>query len=191
MSKENTQRTCNEQFSGSFEIKGSKFLSFLFPIRDFKHSLQLLRDSHPKAVHFVSATRFYDLQNSKQINESFSDDGEPKGSSGVPILNVLRGENLIDVGCVVVRYFGGIKLGVGGLVRAYTQSVQECIKNATFITYLKQESLEIEIPYSTLSKAQYHAQKLNITLHKEFKNQTVRIFCLGDKNSLEIFKNSL
>lgn len=186
-----TQKTCKEQSSSVFEIKGSKFLGFLFPIKDFTHSLQLLRDSHPKAVHFVSATRCYDLQNERQISESFSDDGEPRGSGGMPILNVLRGENLIDIGCVVVRYFGGIKLGVGGLVRAYTQSTQECIKNATLIEYLKQEHLEMQIAYSTLSKAQYHAQKLNITLHKEFNQEGIKIFCLGDKNALEIFKNSL
>lgn len=191
MPKEQTIKTCKTQSSGVFEIKGSKFLSFLFPITEFKQSLALLRDSHPKAVHFVNATRFYDTQNTYQLTESFSDDGEPKGSSGMPILNVLRGENLIDIGCVVVRYFGGIKLGVGGLVRAYTQSVQECIKNATLIPYLKQEILEIKIPYNAISKAQYHAQKLGITLHKEFTDKDIKIFCLGDKNSLEIFKNSL
>ena len=74
----------------------------------------------------MSATRH--LNEFKQILESFDDDGEPKGSSGMPSLNVLRGENLIDIGVIVVRYFGGTLLGVGGLVRAYTNAIKDAIR---------------------------------------------------------------
>jgi len=77
-----------------------------------------LKIEHPKARHIVYAYR--ELNEFNQIIENSSDDGEPKGSSGVPVLNVLRGEEFINVAILVVRYFGGIKLGIGGLVRAYT-----------------------------------------------------------------------
>ena len=104
------------QAIGNFESKGSKFLSFLFPFAQFNESLSSLKEQHPKAVHFVSASRHYNEYG--QILESFDDDKEPRGSSGTPSLNVLRGEELIEVGVVIVRYFGGTLLGVGGLVRA-------------------------------------------------------------------------
>ena len=133
--------TLTQDTEGMFESKGSKFLAFIFPIECdihtptpkliLQHYIQTLKPKHTKAVHFVSAMRaFAYAQNDNteaSIIESSSDDGEPKGSSGVPCLNVLRGECLVNVGCVVVRYFGGTLLGVGGLVRAYTAATHAAL----------------------------------------------------------------
>lgn len=159
---------------GEFEAKGSKFLSFLTPFNDFEEHLYALKAEHPKAVHFVYASRVMELQ----IQESFSDDGEPKGSSGVPTLNVLRGENLINIGLITVRYFGGTLLGVGGLVRAYTQSAQQAILQAKQSGALQEYRPKIEWQYSVsypmLERYLYCAKKYEIkVINREFNAEGV------------------
>ena len=86
---------------------------------------------HPKARHHVYAYRY--LNEYEQIVENSSDDGEPKGTSGKPSLHVLAGHELINTAVIIVRYFGGIKLGTGGLVRAYSDAVNSVINNAVNI----------------------------------------------------------
>ncbi|EMG30721.1 YigZ family protein, partial [Campylobacter showae] len=97
------------------EAKKSTFLCFLCPICEFKALHERLKAEHPKAAHVVWALR--ERNGYGQIVENQSDDGEPKGTSGQPSLNALRGAQLINAGALIVRYFGGIKLGTGGLVR--------------------------------------------------------------------------
>lgn len=161
---------------GEIEVKGSKFLSFLIPIEDFSTTLKALKSEHPKAVHFVTATRVRGVQ----IQESFSDDGEPKGSSGVPTLNVLRGENLIDAGAITVRYFGGTLLGVGGLVRAYTQAIQSAIiaakANSLLKAYEEQVEWEILVPYALFNQVSYLCkQNAILIVQKEFLSSGVKL----------------
>lgn len=174
---------------GLYETKGSKFLSFLIPSDEFSNTLISLKAQHPKAVHFVTASRIL----KEQILESFSDDGEPKGSSGVPTLNVLRGEGLVNVGAITVRYFGGTLLGVGGLVRAYTQAVQSAIENAKeqdlLIPYEKITEWEVEISYSLLNQIIYLAQKAQVrVLKREFLNHSVKITLSSNLSSKEEFE---
>lgn len=178
------------QVEGGFESKGSKFLSFLTPFSNFEALSLTLRTKHPKAVHFVSASRYFDEY--YHIIESFDDDKEPRGSSGMPSLNVLRGEELINVGVIIVRYFGGQLLGVGGLVRAYTAATQNAIKTAKTHNLLQDfvmsENVELEIPYNKLSLCEYEAQKRGLRVYKdEFLVQSVKIRIEGDRNILEKF----
>ena len=109
-------QTIDRIFKAQLDIKKSNFLAFLCPISSFKSLHEHLKEEHFKAVHVVWATR--ELNKYGQIVENQSDDGEPKGTSGQPSLNALRGAQLINVAVLIVRYFGGIKLGTGGLVRA-------------------------------------------------------------------------
>lgn len=175
---------------GFYEIKGSKFLSHLVLDSDFQSTTTLLKTQHPKAVHFVTASRIL----AEQLVESFSDDGEPKGSSGVPTLNVLRGEDLVNVGVITVRYFGGTLLGVGGLVRAYTQAVQNAIENAKInnllIPYEKKFQWEIQISYSLLNQILYLAQKTQVqVLEREFLAQGVKMTLSSNLANKEEFEN--
>ena len=114
-----------EKISTQIEVKKSKFIATLAPFKDFESLNKALRD--PKAAHVVWAYRY--LNEFGQIVENSSDDGEPKGSSGPACLDALRGANLIDTAVLVVRYFGGIKLGAGGLIRAYGTAANEVTKN--------------------------------------------------------------
>ena len=117
-----------EKISTQIEVKKSKFIATLAPFKDFESLNKTLRDEHPKAAHVVWAYRY--LNEFGQIVENSSDDGEPKGSSAPALLRALRGAELVDTCALVVRYFGGIKLGIGGLMRAYGASVNEAIKSA-------------------------------------------------------------
>lgn len=157
----------------SFEVKGSKFLSYFEPLsidENVRTRQEELRAEHFKCVHVVYASRV--LNEFGQIVENQSDDGEPKGSSGAPALNVLRGANIVNAACYIVRYFGGTLLGVGGLVRAYSNAVNLGINKANelelFINYVKKDKFFIDLEYSQINKISYILDKLDIKYNKEF-----------------------
>lgn len=143
-------------YSTNFEMKKSNFIAYLAPYSEFKSLHVKLRSEHPKARHIVWATRY--LNEFEQIVENSSDDGEPKGTSGPPILNVMRGAELIDSAILVVRYFGGIKLGTGGLVRAYGSSAKEVIEKATLMSYVKKTLLRFHVGFSLISRFEHFLQ---------------------------------
>ena len=110
--------------TNEFEIKKSRFITYLYNLENEEEVNKIvtnIRDEHKKARHVVYV---YKINNTAKIN----DDGEPKGTAGMPIFNVIEKNNLNNVLIVVVRYFGGIKLGAGGLFRAYSKSASEIIK---------------------------------------------------------------
>lgn len=159
-----------EKISTQIEVKKSKFIATLAPFKDFESLNKALRDEHPKAAHVVWAYRY--LNEFAQIVENSSDDGEPKGSSAPALLAALRGAELVDTCALVVRYFGGIKLGIGGLVRAYGTSVNEAIKSAKDMGVLeffeKKESLKVFVPFALISRCEHFAKTQNIKFSQEF-----------------------
>lgn len=159
-----------EKISTQIEVKKSKFIATLAPFKDFESLNKALRDEHPKAAHVVWAYRY--LNEFGQIVENSSDDGEPKGSSAPALLAALRGAELVDTCALVVRYFGGIKLGIGGLVRAYGASVNEAIKSAKDMGALeffeKKESLKVFVPFALISRCEHFAKTQNINFSQEF-----------------------
>lgn len=159
-----------EEFSYTYEEKKSKFIAHLFPYSSFDKVMKRLREEHPKGRHFVYAYRH--LNEYEQIVENSSDDGEPKGTSGKPSLAVLAGNELINSGVIIVRYFGGIKLGTGGLVRAYGDSVNAVINIATFKEYKKLINKKLQCDYSELSKLEYllNSEAINI-IDKQFNEK--------------------
>ena len=159
-----------EKISTQIEVKKSKFIATLAPFKDFESLNKVLRDEHPKAAHVVWAYRY--LNEFGQIVENSSDDGEPKGSSAPALLRALRGAELVDTCALVVRYFGGIKLGIGGLMRAYGASVNEAIKSAKDMGVLeffeKKESLKVFVPFALISRCEHFAKTQNIEFSQEF-----------------------
>lgn len=144
-----------------FEEKKSTFLAYLCPIRAFESLHVTLKNEHPKAAHIVWAKRFFNEY--RQIVENNSDDGEPKGTSGPPVLNVMRGSELVDVGILIVRYFGGIKLGTGGLVRAYGSSAKEVIAAATLVPFVFKEIFTCKTDYPLVPRFEHYTSQH--TLH--------------------------
>ena len=153
-------KTVNKISVASIEVKKSKFHSFLVPFSSFEETLNELKKRHPKANHFVTAFRYFNEHN--QIVEGSSDDGEPRGSSGRPTLKVLQGHDLINVGIITVRYFGGILLGVGGLVKAYSDAANEAIKNASLIDYVRVFEYTFEVDYDKTREIEYLLKKYDV-----------------------------
>ncbi len=140
------------------------------PFPMFDDVMKKVKVEHPKARHYVYAYRY--LNEFEQIVENSSDDGEPKGTSGKPSLTVLAGAEIINSAVIIVRYFGGIKLGTGGLVRAYGDSVNEVIKIAEFKEYQKLITKTLVCDYTELSKLEYLLNQENINIkNKEFSTQ--------------------
>lgn len=161
--------TIEKSYTITYEIKKSKFIAHLVPISEFKGLQDKLRQEHPKSRHVVYALRY--LNEFEQIVENSSDDGEPKGSSAPPALNVLRGEEMINVAVLIVRYFGGIKLGIGGLVRAYGNATKEVIETSKTILYEKMLQYQFSTTYSDIKKTEYILTKLGISeIKREFLN---------------------
>lgn len=127
--------------------KGSKFIGFAFPVddeEDLKKSLQKIREEHPKATHHCYAFRL----GMKGENYRANDDGEPSGSAGLPIYNQLLAHEITNVLVIVVRYYGGTKLGVSGLVKTYKESAKITLEEAEIITKELESEIEISFNFS-------------------------------------------
>ncbi|MFP4332855.1 MAG: YigZ family protein [Campylobacterales bacterium] len=182
--------TISRIFEDRIEEKKSTFISALVPINEFDTLLSMLKKQHPKARHFVTASR--ELNELDQIIESFSDDGEPKGTSGMPTLKVLAGNNLINTGIITIRYFGGTLLGTGGLVRAYSDVANKVISTAELEPYIKLKKSVISIPFSLSSKAEYLASNHNIAIiDREFYQDGIRLHIEASAENIELFSSSL
>lgn len=132
-------------------IKNSRFITRLVKITkkdEVEDILNNVKKEYPKATHYCYA---YIVNDYKKA----SDDGEPGGTAGMPILNVLEKEDMTSVIAIVVRYFGGIKLGAGGLVRAYSSSVRDTLKKADKILLIEGVQIKITIPYDKQNELNY------------------------------------
>ena len=155
-----------EKFVDTLEVKQSKFIAHLVPYIEYEALLHKLKEKHPKARHFVTAYRY--LNEYDQIVEHSSDDGEPTGTSGKPSLMVLQGQKLINTAIIVVRYFGGTKLGTGGLVRAYSDAVNLVIDKAQLYEYKKEIRTKICMNYSDVRFIDYECQEFEISVLEKF-----------------------
>ena len=145
-------------------VKNSKFITILYKINDNKIDDILLniKKEYPDATHYCYAYIVDDIKKS-------SDDGEPSGTAGIPILKVLENNNLTNILCIVIRYFGGIKLGANGLVRAYTKSCANAIKEANLKELVDGINITVTFPYTRLKEIDYLLKDLVIN-SKSFDN---------------------
>ena len=127
--------------------KGSKFIGFAYPVNsetEIKERLNHLYEIHPKATHHCYAYRL----GINGENYRANDDGEPSGSAGLPIYNQLLAHQITNVLVVVIRYYGGTKLGVGGLVKTYKESAKLTLEEAEIITKELESEIEIKFKFS-------------------------------------------
>ena len=122
-------QTVTETYTSDYRVKGSKFYGYLQPVvtqDDISTALESVKNEHPTATHYCYAFRI----NPYQSEEFEQDDGEPKGTAGMPILNTMRSAEMLNCIIISVRYYGGTKLGKSGLIKSYGESAQLCIQNA-------------------------------------------------------------
>ncbi len=153
-------------------IKKSRFIGFIYPCMsaaDALATLDALRIQHAAANHIVFA---YRIKTEKGIICRFHDAGEPSGTAGKPVYKYVEGHDLINVLIVVVRYFGGIKLGAGGLTRAYGGTAKLVIAAADIAPYIEKVTLQFTLDYHQLQPFEYHVQKLSgKIMSKDFAGQ--------------------
>lgn len=160
-----------------FIIKKSKFITKLYFVTseiEIKNILDENKTEYKDATHICYA---YILNNV----ERFNDDSEPSGTAGIPILNVLKNNNLNNVLCIVIRYFGGIKLGAGGLIRAYCSSVSEALNKTEIINVVNGKTIELTFSYDDIKKVNHILNDINI-VDKQFDENVKYIIIVKEKN---------
>ena len=144
--------------------KKSKFIANIFYItseEEAEEKIRQIKKKHNTARHHCYAYRI--IRKNEIINKS-SDDGEPSGTAGMPMLNILEKNNFINILVVVTRYFGGILLGTGGLVKAYSEATQKVIEKSEIVIEEEGIELEIELNYKDLENFKYYCNKNNINI---------------------------
>lgn len=174
--------TIKEDCSAEITEKKSKFICNVFHVESVEEAekkLNIIRKKYHDARHncFVY----------KVVEEGVfkaSDDGEPSGTAGVPMLNIVNGRNISNVLVVVTRYFGGILLGTGGLVRAYSLATTTALDSAIIIK--QEEGLEAEffVDYKELEEVKYHLKNRKINISKLEYFEKVKLIVEGEKNSI-------
>lgn len=155
---EDTFRTIEKQADSLFKDRGSKFFGYVFPMKseeDFKSAMETIKTEHHQARHHCFAYRF----DPDDLKYRANDDGEPSHSAGTPILHALQSAELINVGAIVVRYFGGTKLGVSGLINAYRTAAEMAINSASIIVRELEYSAKITTDYAHLSQVLYQLEQ--------------------------------
>jgi uncharacterized YigZ family protein len=159
--------------TAEYKDRGSKFIAFAFPIKkveDVKPLLQQLKKEHTKAVHFCFAYRLGIDGNTFRV----SDDGEPSGTAGRPILHAIDSKNITNVLVVVVRYFGGTLLGVPGLINAYKTATALCLQMVPTIQYPIEIMYELQFDYTVANDVMTIIKQFNCTII----NQQMQLFTL-------------
>ncbi len=166
-------KTIKSPSEGLFKDKGSKFLAFAYPFEnesEVKNIIEPLRKEHFKAVHFCYAYRI----GLDRTNFRVNDDGEPSGSAGRPILNVLLSKEITNILVVVVRYWGGTLLGVSGLINAYKSATEEAIANADIIEKTVNEVYQITFAYVQMNDVMKVVKDFDLKIkNQQFDNQCV------------------
>ena len=168
-------------------INKSKFISFLFPVsslEEIKIKLEEFKENYKDATHICYA---YILN---ENTFKYYDDGEPSSTAGAPIYQVLKSNNLIYTMCVVIRYFGGTKLGVGGLIKAYTNSCLECLNKACTINYEELETCSFITDYGTYEKIEYYLKSNNIQIENKLFSEQITITIKIKKESINDLLNT-
>lgn len=155
---------------GIYKEKGSKFIAHVFPMNHenaFNAYLNSLKSDHPKARHFCYAYKYNLVEPTFRAN----DDGEPSGTAGKPIYGQIRSFDLMNVGVIVIRYFGGTKLGASGLITAYKEASIDAINNATITKIYISRKVSLVCGFEKMGHCLNVIKKMNLDiLSKNFTN---------------------
>ena len=170
----NSLLTIKFKGEGDYQIKGSKYYGFAYPIvnsNQVKFHLQNLKKKFLDASHICYA---YRLLNNNNIDEFSTDAGEPRGSAGLPILNVLKSKQIINTAIFIVRYFGGSKLGIPGLIKSYSNATNNTLQKIILVNYVPLSKIDISFEMKYNSRIEALIKEFNgIAIHKEFFSDVI------------------
>jgi uncharacterized YigZ family protein len=172
MSELEYYKTIDQPAVAEFKDRGSKFIAYAYPIEkldDFKKQLQLLKKEHPKAVHHCFAYRIGTDGNSFRV----SDDGEPSGSAGKPILGQIDSKEVTNIAVIVVRYFGGSLLGVPGLINAYKTATSLVLQVTPIVPKQIEVKYLVHFDYTQMNEVMMVLKQCNCSII----SQEMQLFC--------------
>ena len=167
--------------------KKSKFIANIFPVKtvnEAEEKIKIIKKKYYDARHNCVA---YRVSENGQIVEKSSDDGEPSGTAGGPMLNILQKNNLCNIVVIVTRYFGGILLGTGGLVRAYSDATQKAIEKCIKVYKVEGIEIEIKLDYANLEIFKYYCKNNDIKITQIDYAEDIVLKIEMEKNRKEVF----
>lgn len=176
-------KQCSE---AEYTVNRSRFIGRCFPVESEEAALCLLGDIRKK--HWDATHNCFAYRIGENAAARFSDDGEPGGTAGKPIMDILTGRGLTNVLCVVTRYFGGILLGAGGLVRAYSKSAADAVTKAGMVSYLPGTILDIPMAYSRYGTLEGFIRANAEVRNVAFAQNVVVTVAVEDTNLLKFMK---
>ncbi|HEY0221822.1 MAG TPA: YigZ family protein [Lactovum miscens] len=179
--------TISQDFSHSINIKNSRFICQMKRVQNEEEAVDFLRSvkkEHYKANHNCSA---FILGEHQEVQRA-SDDGEPSGTAGVPILEVLKKREITDICVVVTRYFGGIKLGAGGLIRAYAGSVSQALDSVGLVKIVDELEIILTLDYSLFDSL---TSWLTVPIYEQTFYENIKVKVFIDEATVPIFFKEL
>ena len=167
--------------------KKSKFIANLIHVESIEEAESKIKEIKKKYHDARHNCVAYRVSEGGQIVEKSSDDGEPSGTAGGPMLNILQKNNLCNLVVIVTRYFGGILLGTGGLVRAYSEATQQAIEKSTKIIKVRGVEIEVGLDYSNLEIFKYYCKNNDINIKSINYSDNITLKMEMEKNRKNIF----
>ncbi len=186
----NQYKTIHEYGQDEVIIEKSRFIGYAKPVETEEEAREFINEikkKHKDATHNVWA---YTIGMNMDI-QRYSDDGEPSGTAGIPTLEVIKKEDLRNVAVVVTRYFGGIKLGAGGLVRAYTKGAKVGLNASKIIDKILYTDIRFKIDYTLLGKVQNELMNLGYIIKEILYEEMVTIVVYSKLNEADSVKNKI
>ncbi|MBN2891807.1 MAG: YigZ family protein [Bacteroidales bacterium] len=183
-------KTISAPSEGFFKDRLSKFYAFAYPVNNEEQIREIQKELRKKfhdARHHVYAF----ILGKEKENFRYSDDGEPANSSGPPVLNAIKSFDLTDILVVVIRYFGGKKLGVPGLINAYRTAAEEALTNAKILEQQSETTLTLNFEYSQINRVMYILKKEEINIISQNFSQSCEIKCSVRDSKFEEIKKFL
>ena len=183
--------TIDKNTSAEITEKKSKFIANIFyveTVEEAEERIKEIKTLHRDARHNCFAFSIY---NDGNIINRFSDDGEPSGTAGSPMLNIINSKTITNILVVVTRYFGGILLGTGGLVRAYTGAFSEALNNITIVKKDLGKRISILVTYNDLEKLKYYLNKKEIQIVDLEYGENVKVIVDITDEKLDVLNNSI
>lgn len=183
-------KTLHEYGMDEVEIERSRFIGYAKPVKSEEEAIEFVNEikkKHKDATHNVWA---YTVGENMNI-QRYSDDGEPQGTAGIPSLEVIKKEDLRDVVIVVTRYFGGVKLGAGGLVRAYTKGAKIGLEAGKIIDKVLYQEVKIGLDYTLLGRVQNEIMNLGFYIKDIVYEDNVNILVYSKLEDVDGFTTKI
>lgn len=182
--------TIKEHIQSEIVEKKSKFIANIFYVQTKEEAEEKIKEIKKKYYDARHNCSSYRIIEKGKIIEKASDDGEPSGTAGGPMLNILQKNDLCNILVVVTRYFGGVLLGTGGLVRAYSDVTLKAIEKAEKHNIVLGKEYEIKVEYSNLENLKYYARKNNIKIIKtEYENEIICNIEIKNEDEQRLLQN--